>query len=152
MAVMPASTGSRAEAAEELRTAMMGFFAAQRRLRGRDTKRGGLTFAQWQLVRCLAESEDLPASRCAAELALTPATVTQSLDHLAELGLVERVRSESDRRVVLNRLTPKGRDAVAEKQTEMEGRWADALADLTPEQLVDGAQLLRRMADVLDGM
>ena len=85
---MASTTASRAAAAEELRAAMLAFFAAQRRLRGRDTKRGGLTEA--------------------------------------------------------------GRDVVAATQGEMDARWRDALADLSARQLADGAQVLRRMAAVLD--
>jgi DNA-binding MarR family transcriptional regulator len=149
---MASTTASRDAAAEELRAAMLAFFAAQRRLRGRDTKRGGLTFAQWQLVRCLHEGGEQPARRCAAELALSPASISEALDHLADLGLVERVRSEADRRVVLNRLTEAGREVVASTQGEMEARWRDAVADLTARQLADGAQVLRRMAGVLDEM
>ena len=32
----------------------------------------------------------------------------------------------------------------------MDARWRDALADLSARQLADGAQVLRRMAAVLD--
>lgn len=151
MAAMPA-TVTRAEVAVELREAVQAFAAAQRRLRGRDAKAGGMSFAQWQLLRRLADAGQCPASRLAAEAGLTPASVTQALDHLAELGLVERVRSETDRRVVLNRLTPEGRERFAAKQAEMEERWHEALADLSPEQLGQAAQVLRRMAGVLDAI
>jgi DNA-binding MarR family transcriptional regulator len=143
---------TRTEVAVELREAVQAFAAAQRRLRGRDAKAGGLSFAQFHLLRRLAEVDECPASRLAAEADLTPASVTQALDHLAELGYVERVRSEADRRVVLNRLTPAGREVFEAKQTAFEQRWKDALADLSAEQLGQAAQVLRRMADVLDAI
>jgi DNA-binding MarR family transcriptional regulator len=149
MAAMP-GTVTRAEVAVELREAVQAFSAAQRRLRGRDAKAGGMSFAQWHLLRRLAEVDECPASRLATEADLSPASVTQALDHLAELGLVERVRSETDRRVVLNRLTPEGRKRFAAKQAEIEQRWREALADLSAEQLGQAAQVLRRMAEVLD--
>ena len=91
MASMPAT---RTDVAVELREAVQAFTAAQRRLRGRDAKAGGTSFAQFQLLRRLAEVDECPASRLAADADLSPASVTQALDHLAELGLVERVRSE----------------------------------------------------------
>ena len=97
-------------------------------------------------------STSAPASRLAADADLSPASATQALDHLAELGLVERVRSDTDRRVVLNRLTPAGRERFEAKQAELEHRWHDALADLSADQLGQAAQVLRRMADVLDGI
>ena len=145
-------TVTRSEVAVELREAVQAFTAAQRRLRGRDAKAGGLSFAQFHLMRRLAEVDESPASKLAAGADLSPASATQALDHLAELGLVERVRSATDRRVVLNRLTPAGREVFAAKRTELEQRWQEALADLSADQLGQAAQVLRRMAEVLDGI
>jgi DNA-binding MarR family transcriptional regulator len=153
---MATMSATRADVAVELREAVQAFTAAQRRLRGRDAKAGraggGMTFAQFHLLRRLAEVDQLPASQLAADADLSPASVTQALDHLAELGLVERVRSEADRRVVLNRLTPAGRERFEAKQAAMEERWREALADLSADQLGQAAQVLRRMAEVLDAL
>jgi DNA-binding MarR family transcriptional regulator len=149
---MATMSATRDDVAVELREAVQAFTAAQRRLRGRDAKAGGTSFAQFQLLRRLAEVDECPASRLAADADLRPASVTQALDHLAELGLVERVRSETDRRVVLNRLTPAGRERFEAKRAALEERWKEALADLSAEQLGQAAQVLRRMAEVLDGI
>jgi DNA-binding MarR family transcriptional regulator len=151
MAAMP-GTATRAEVAVELREAVQAFTAAQRRLRGRDVKAGGVSFAQFHLMRRLAEVDESPASKLAAGADLSPASATQALDHLAELGLVERVRSETDRRVVLNRLTPAGREVFTAKRALLEERWQEALSDLSADQLGQAAQVLRRMAEVLDGI
>ena len=151
MTLMPA-TGTRAEVATELREAVAAFSAAQRRLRSRDTKAGGLSIAQWHLLRQLAENDELPAGKLAAGADLTPASATQMLDHLADQGWVERVRSDSDRRVVLNRLTPDGRERFAVKQHQIEERWRDALSDIPAEELGHAARVLRRMAEVLDAI
>jgi DNA-binding MarR family transcriptional regulator len=149
---MATMTATRTDVAVELREAVQAFTAAQRRLRGRDAKAGGTTFAQFQLLRLLAETDECAASTLAAEAGLSPASITQALDHLAELGLVERVRSKADRRVVLNRLTPAGRERFEVKQAALEERWKDALADLSADQLGQAAQVLRRMAEVLDAI
>jgi DNA-binding MarR family transcriptional regulator len=151
MIPMPA-TVSRAEVASELREAVAAFSAAQRRLRSRDGKAGGLSIAQWHLLRQLAEADELPAGKLAAGADLTPASATQMLDHLAEQGWVERVRSDSDRRVVLNRLTPEGRERFVAKQTAIEERWREALSDIPAEQLQQAARVLQRMAEVLDAI
>jgi DNA-binding MarR family transcriptional regulator len=151
MAAMPA-TVARAEVAAELRESVAAFSAAQRRLRSRDGKAGGLSIAQWHLLRQLAENDELPAGKLAAGADLTPASATQMLDHLAEQGWVERVRSDSDRRVVLNRLTADGRERFTAKQAEIEARWRDALSDIPAEQLQQAARVLRRMAEVLDAI
>jgi MarR family transcriptional regulator, organic hydroperoxide resistance regulator len=151
MATMPA-TATRADVAAELREAVTAFSAAQRRLRSRDSKGRGLSVAQWHLLRQLADSDELPAGKLAASADLTPASATQMLDHLADQGWVERVRSATDRRVVLNRLTPAGRERFAVKKREIEDRWREALADLSAEELGQAAKVLRRMAEVLDAV
>jgi DNA-binding MarR family transcriptional regulator len=151
MAAMPA-TATRAEVAAELREAVAAFSAAQRRLRSRDTRAGSLSYAQWHLLRQLAESDELPAGKLAAGADLTPASATQMLDHLADQGWVERVRSESDRRVVLNRLTPAGHERFAAKEAELQQRWREALSDIPAEELAHAARVLRRMAEVLDAI
>lgn len=145
-----AASSVRPHAIGELQESVSGFSAALRRLRSRDFRRGGLSLAQWHLVRRLAEHDELPAGRLAADAGLTPATVTQTLDALAAAGLVERVRSDTDRRVTLNRLTPAGRERYAEKRDEIARRWTDALSDIPAEQLDQAAEVLRRMAVVLD--
>jgi hypothetical protein len=61
-----------------------------------------------------------------------------------------RALGAGDRRVVLNRLTPEGRRRVERKQAEIDERWREALADLSAEQLSRAAQVLRRMAEVVD--
>jgi DNA-binding MarR family transcriptional regulator len=152
MATMPTATVRRADAGAELREAVAAFSAAQRRMRSRDSKVGGLSFAQWHLLRQLAESDELPAGKLAVAADLTPASVTQMLDHLAVQGWVERLRSSTDRRVVLNRLTAPGRERFAAKQAEIEARWREALADLSAQELGQAAKVLRRMAEVLDAI
>jgi DNA-binding MarR family transcriptional regulator len=48
----------------------------------------------------------------AREQLITGAGMTSIVDHLEELGLVERVKSESDRRVVSVAISRKGEDVV----------------------------------------
>ncbi len=85
-------------------------FRSLNRLRGRDTHLGGseLSHAQFELLIELDERGELPAGELALAARLAPGTVTQMLDHLAESGHVERARSETDRRVVVSRLTLRG--------------------------------------------
>jgi DNA-binding MarR family transcriptional regulator len=75
----------------------------------------------------LAELGPSPQQRLAEELALSGTMVVQVVDALESAGLVERRRSESDRRVNLVHLTEEG--AETERAT-MEGR-AEIMGDLT---------------------
>ena len=97
------ATASRGSELTELGEAFRRVFRNLSRLRGRDTHLGGseLSHAQFELLIELYERGALPAGELAAA-ARRAATVTQMLDHLAECGHVERIRSETDRRVVVS--------------------------------------------------
>lgn len=146
---------SREDALGELGVAFKGSMAAIRRLRGRDTHRHGeLSFAQYHLLFGLAEHGELPAGELALAADLSPATATQMLDSLVTMGLVERTRSERDRRVVTCALTSRGCELIAKKRKHFEQRWRLALERFTAEELFTAAAVidqLRRLYDDLDG-
>jgi DNA-binding MarR family transcriptional regulator len=142
------------DARNDLRLALAELFAAQRRLRGRDAQqKDGLTYAQLHLLRVLAEQGgELPASRLAACADITPTTVTQMVDGLARRDLVERVRSEEDRRVVFIRLTPAGRERYKRQRAIYDDRARELLADMSAEELDQAGEVLRRIARMIDGL
>lgn len=126
---------------------------AVRRLRGRETQRiGQLSYAQYGLLHGLAGSCEYSARELAAHTDLSPATVTQMLEHLEAAGLVTRKRSEADRRVVLSVLTDRGAAVVAARQRQMESRWKQALAECSDQELTAAAKVLHRVADVFEGL
>jgi DNA-binding MarR family transcriptional regulator len=148
---MAIASPPRTAAPEELSEVLQAMLAALRRLRGREGKqREGLSFAQWRLLRPLATGGELSAAQLAAAAELTPATVTPMLDQLVLAGLVERARSNVDRRVVRNRLTPAGEAAFGEKAAELQQKWELALADLSAEELAAGAAVLGRLRDYFE--
>ena len=127
--------------------------AAQRRLRGRDAlQQGGLSFAQLRVLTALEEDDGCPAGRLAERAGVTPATVTGMLDILEEQGVVTRARSEHDRRVVIARLTEEGRRIRDRRRAEVRRVFEDALATLDPADLAAAPRVLRRLADVMEGL
>jgi DNA-binding MarR family transcriptional regulator len=146
-----ARAADREKAVAELGAAFKGMQAAFRRLRGRETQRHDeLSFAQCQLLFGLADRGDLSAGELATAADLSPATVTQMLDNLAQLGLVERTRSEHDRRIVLSHLTEQGRTAITERREHHLRRWREALAGFEPEELRSAAAVLDRLHELYD--
>jgi len=117
------------------------------RMRGRDTHLGGdeLSHAHFELLVELLDRGELSAGELAAAADLTPATVTQMLDHLAACGHVERARSETDRRVVVSRLTPEGALKIHARREAWRKRWEKALADLPREDLEAATRVLERL-------
>jgi DNA-binding MarR family transcriptional regulator len=144
------AASTRKEALAQLGAAFKGTNAAVRRLRGRDTHRPGeLSFAQYQLLFSLSESE-LSTGELALAAELAPATVTQMLDGLVAIGLVERVRSDRDRRVVTCSLTTRGKELVAERRAHFERRWRRALADFDTSELATAAAVFERLREMFD--
>jgi DNA-binding MarR family transcriptional regulator len=124
---------------------------AVRKLRGRETTRPGqISHAQYGVLFGLSGCE-CSARELADHTDLTPATVTQMLEHLEAAGLVRRTRSEEDRRVVLSTLTEHGSAVVAERRAEMEPRWRAALVEFSDDELTAAARVLDRLADYFDG-
>jgi DNA-binding MarR family transcriptional regulator len=121
--------------------------AMVRRLRGRDTHRPGeLSYAQYGLLFGLAEQGELCATDLASVAEVAPSTATKMLDRLVEAGLVARVRSDLDRRVVMVALTPRGAEIVATRRARYEDLWREALAGFSDEQLRGATAVLERVA------
>ena len=127
-------------------------FRSVRRLRGRDTHLLGseVSHAQFELLIELFERGPLPAGELANAAQLTPGTVTQMLDHLADCGHVERARSHEDRRVVVSKLTPQGERKVQDKRAAWQARWEQALADVSAEELRVATHVLERLGSVFE--
>lgn len=150
----PATPPSSARQAEldELRAAFRRVFRGFSRLRGRDTHLGAseLSHAQCELLIELQERGELSAGELAAVARCAPATVTQMLDHLAACGHVERVRSETDRRVVVSRLTRQGRRKIEAKRAAWQDRWERALAGVEEDDLRAAARVLERLGAMVE--
>jgi len=136
----------------ELGKAFRHVFRALRRLRGRDTHLIGseVSHAQMELLIELSEQGPLSAGELATAAQLTPGTVTQMLDHLAECGHVQRTRGADDRRVVVTCLTPQGEAKVQSKRATWQTRWEQALADVDAEELRVATRVLERLGTVFE--
>lgn len=137
---------------EDLARAFKHLLRNVRRLRGRDTHASGseVTHAQFELLIELYERGPLSAGELASAAQLTPASVTQMLDHLAVSGHVERTRSEHDRRIVVTRLTTLGKRKVNAKRALWHKRWREALADMDQQELKVATGVLERLGAMFD--
>lgn len=148
----PVDVDSREAQLLELGGAFRRVFRSFNRLRGRDTHLAAqeLSHAQFELLIELFERGELAAGELASAARLTPATVTQMLDHLAHQGHVERVRSQVDRRVVVSRLTAKGRRRMEAKRKAWESRWEQALSGVDEEELRAATRVLERLGAIFE--
>ena len=138
-------------AARDLGQAFKSCLSAVRRLRGRENRaHGELSDAQYGLLFNLVDHEALPTSELACLANLSPATATGMLDGLVAAGLVERTRSERDRRVVLTSLTAHGRALVDARHAAFAPRFAAALAEFSDEELSTAAAVFARLGAMFD--
>jgi DNA-binding MarR family transcriptional regulator len=139
------------DVAEHVARSFKGAMAAVRRLRGRETHRPGeLTDAQYSLLFCLRDESQMSVRDLAEAADLSPASVTEMLDGLAAAGLVERRRSDRDRRVVLTSLTEDGRGLVEERRARFEPRLRAAMAGFSERDLLVASAVLDRLRDLFD--
>jgi MarR family transcriptional regulator, organic hydroperoxide resistance regulator len=151
MAASVAPPRGRAQAIEALGQSFKGAMAAVRRLRGRDTHRpGALSQAQYQVLFELRRADGLPAGELATVADVSPASMTQMLNRLADAGLVERVRSEKDRRIVVSRLSEAGRAVCEERRAALEPLWREMLGDFTARELHTAAAVLDRLTELFE--
>ncbi len=67
------------------------------------------------------------------------------LDGLSEADLVERTRSDTDRRIVVVKVTRRGKRKVEARKALWQARWQGALEGLDDEELQTAARVLERI-------
>jgi DNA-binding MarR family transcriptional regulator len=138
-------------AAAQLGQAFKSCLSAVRRMRGRENRaHGELSDAQYGLLFNLVSHEALPTSELACMANLSPATATGMLDGLVAAGLVQRTRSERDRRVVLTSLTAHGRALVDARHARFAPRFSAALAEFSDGDLRIAAAVFARLGAMFD--
>jgi DNA-binding MarR family transcriptional regulator len=136
----------------ELGLAFRRVFRTLNRMRGRDTHLAGteLSHAQFELLIELQQHGELSAGELATAARLSPGTVTQMLDGLAESGHVERARLPGDRRVVVSRLTPLGRRKIEVKREAWQSRWEQALEGFAEPDLEAATRVLETLGAMFE--
>jgi DNA-binding MarR family transcriptional regulator len=105
----------------------------------------GITSTQASIVFMLAAGQGVTAADLAREYGIDASAVTRLIDRLEKRGLLSRVRSEEDRRVVRLALTPEGY-ALAERIPAIFTRVLDKLLmGFTPEEVGFLKSMLRRV-------
>jgi DNA-binding MarR family transcriptional regulator len=146
-AAVPAA--SRGEALTELGVAFRQAFRSLRSMRGRDTHRGDeVGHAQFELLIELHARGPLHAGELAEAVGVSAATVSGMLDPLCEAGLVERTRSEADRRLVVVTLTRRGRRKLEARKALWRRRWEEALEGIDEDELRIAGSVLTRISGI----
>lgn len=92
-----------------------------------------ITVNDMHVMEAIGKGEPKNMTAVAKKLAVTTGTLTISVNSLVKKGLVERVRSEEDRRVVLVHLSPTGMSAYNHHQ-QFHKRMVDAVVENLSEE------------------
>jgi DNA-binding MarR family transcriptional regulator len=95
----------------------------------------GLTMPQITAIRLVAHAGSLTMSQICAEMNASPSTVAGIIDRLEAAGIVERVRSEEDRRVIYVHLAAKGSDKALFARQTMDTCFSKAFESLSDDEL-----------------
>jgi DNA-binding MarR family transcriptional regulator/N-acetylglutamate synthase-like GNAT family acetyltransferase len=117
--------------------------------------REGLLHTSYSLTEArilfeIAHRDDPTASDLSRELGLDPGYLSRILAHLERRGLVEKVRSETDRRRRLLALTPDGEDAFSLLDSRSREEVAEMLEELSEGEGRRLLEAMRTIKSVLD--
>jgi len=109
----------------------------------------GLTGSQLWVVKILDEASPLKVTDLARRMYLHPATMVGLLDRLELKGLVQRIRSDKDRRVVHVSITDQGRDLVRNSPEVAQGLLVKGLEPLTEKKVKAISDGLEQIVTIL---
>lgn len=94
-----------------------------------------LTRAQLKILVLLHQEGPTTVGHLASNLGVTLPSITATVDRLVHQGLVSREDDPTDRRRVINRLTPNGVVLIERLQEGRRARIVSALQELSPAEL-----------------
>ncbi|MCO8145484.1 MarR family winged helix-turn-helix transcriptional regulator [Rhodovulum tesquicola] len=120
-------------------------------LYGRDLARAaGLTPVQIRVLQIVAETGQSTPKAISARMGVSQPTMTTLIDRLVAKGLVERRRSEADRRQMNIFVTEAGREAIARAPDPLHDRYVAAFEALPDWEQAMLVAALERVAGLLD--
>jgi len=109
----------------------------------------GLTGPQLWAIQLIGELSSVGVSELAAKMYVHSATVVGILNRLELQGLIRRIRSNKDRRVVKVELTDAGHEIAAKAPRVVQGLLVTGLEVLPIEKLKDISACLAELVDIL---
>jgi len=100
---------------------------------------------EFGVLEALLHKGPLPIGEIGGIVLLKSASMTYVIDKLEQRGLLQRRRSEEDRRVLYVELTPQGRALIVVAFKEHAALIGDLMDPLTREEKREAAGLLKRL-------
>lgn len=90
-------------------------------------------------------------SDVSARLNITRPSITKLVQELEALGLLEKYADKEDKRVTLLCLTDRGMECVKRHVVDFHTEWAEALKDVTDEQVQETITIIERLYETMPG-
>lgn len=113
-------------------------------------RESGLTPPQFMILSTIDRLGAVAISRIAKEVNLTQATITSVLDRLEQKGLVRRLRSEQDKRIVHATLTEEGERMVKAAPTLLQNEFSTKFSVLDEWEQNFIISALQRVAHLME--
>lgn len=115
------------------------------------TKTAGLTAPQLLLMQAIEKNTDnTTLGNLAKQISLSQATVTSIITRLEARNLVERKRSETDKRFVWLYLTDKGKEVLASAPTPLQASFVEKFSELEDWEQNMILACLQKIAHMMD--
>lgn len=110
-----------------------------------------LTVDQWVVLSEAALSGMISQRQLANRVAKDPASVTRIVHGLVKLKLIIRVKTESDQRVALLKVTPQGRKEIQRSLMAVKAYRAEAMKGISKTELLPVKALLDKLFENAGG-
>jgi DNA-binding MarR family transcriptional regulator len=110
-----------------------------------------LTFSQWTVLMALREWRQSTSAEIARNICHDAGSLTRMIDQMEERGLIARLRSDADRRVVMLTLTPKGAALVESVLPRVVEFWNKLLGGFNHVEVKTLIKLLSRLTAAAAG-
>lgn len=108
----------------------------------------GITMPQSSVLGMLIKNGEMKITELSSKLMLSNSTVSGMIDRLEKQQMVERRRSEEDRRLVYVKTSPKFMEMHKESHKRIEQSFEELLDTGTPEEIekiIDGLKTLKKI-------
>jgi len=116
-----------------------------KRVQSRQMFENKLTAPQFGVLEILNKTGAVPLKKISGEMMVTGANITCVVDNLEKEGLVKRVPSKDDRRVILAELTSAGKNKVESIIPQYIENISSATSGLTESEQKELARLLTKL-------
>ena len=113
-------------------------------------RESGLTPPQFLILSAIDRLGDVAISQIAKDVNLTQATVTTIIDRLEDKGLVMRVRSDRDKRIVHATLSAEGKSTLHDAPTLLQKQFLDKYNNLKDWEQSFILSALQRVAGLME--